>query len=31
MTAVHDKKRLLDRLPVIRTDDIDDMRDAIGR
>lgn len=31
MTAPKTKDRLLDRFPVIRTDDVDDMRDAIGR
>lgn len=31
MTALKTRDRLLDRFPVIRTDDVDDMRDAIGR
>lgn len=31
MVALKQKHRLLDRFPVIRTDDVDDMRDAIGR
>ena len=30
MVALKQRNRLLDRFPVIRTDDVDDMRDAIG-